>query len=42
METLDNPLSEAELQEQQLLENVQSRYKNQSMTEMIHMSEHFN
>ena len=42
METLDNPLSEAELQEQQLLENVQSRCKNQPMTEMIHMSEHFN
>lgn len=38
MERLDNPLSEAELQEQELLENVQSRCKNQSLTEMMQMS----
>ena len=41
MERLDNPLSELELQEQELLENVQSRCKNQSLTEMMHVSEYF-
>ena len=39
MERLDNPFSEAELQEQELLENVQSRCKNQSLIEMMHVSE---
>ena len=33
MERLDNPLSEAELQEQELLENVQSRCKSQPLTD---------
>lgn len=41
MERLDNPVSEVELKEQELLKNVQSKWKYQSMTTMIHMSEHF-
>lgn len=41
MERLDNPLSEAELKEQELLENVQSKWKNQSQTMVIHMLEYF-